>query len=78
MARRVGPASPVAPAWGVHPGLCISCAQARVITGAQSVFWMCGLAASDPHYRRYPALPVLSCRGHTAGRPLTTETAAEP
>lgn len=76
MARQARPSDPEVPRWGAHPGLCVSCANARVVKGAQSVFWLCGLSATDPRYRRYPALPVLSCAGHTTGKPLSAETEA--
>ncbi len=50
---------------GLSPGLCGSCGHARVITsGRGSVFWLCQLAAADPSFPRYPALPVLHCRGY--------------
>ncbi len=78
MPRRVPASDPEVPRWGTHPGLCVSCANARVVKGAQSVFWMCALAAFDPRYRRYPALPVLSCAGHTAGQPLSPESEVAP
>ncbi|GAC1345559.1 MAG: hypothetical protein NVSMB29_19840 [Candidatus Dormibacteria bacterium] len=78
MTNRAGASDPEVPRWGAHPGLCVSCTNARVVKGAQSIFWMCELAASDPRYRRYPALPVLSCAGHTTGRPVTAETDADP
>lgn len=48
----------------VDPGLCATCDQARLVRGAHSVFWMCGRAAHDPNFPRYPALPMLACPGH--------------
>jgi hypothetical protein len=49
----------------VSPGLCGTCAHARtVVSGKGSTFYMCRLAAVDPTFRKYPPLPVLSCRGH--------------
>ena len=47
------------------PGLCESCAHARIQRNARgSAFWRCALAESDPRFRRYPPLPVLRCTGH--------------
>lgn len=53
-------------------GLCLTCAQLRVIrSGRGSVFVMCerGLR-KEPGFRKYPPLPVVRCSGHepaTAG-----------
>lgn len=49
-------------------GLCADCRHLRLLESARSVFLLCGRAATDPAYPRYPALPVLRCAGH---RPLT-------
>jgi hypothetical protein len=47
-------------------GLCASCRFADVITSSRgSIFYLCTLSATDPSFPRYPALPVLSCRGYT-------------
>jgi len=35
----------------------------RLLASPRSVFVRCGLAASDPAYPRYPALPVVRCAG---------------
>lgn len=46
-------------------GLCASCVQARRITsGKGSAFWYCRRSETDPAFPKYPALPVLSCRGY--------------
>jgi len=46
-------------------GLCATCAHARRVTSARrSVFWLCGRAAADPRFARYPRLPVLRCPGY--------------
>jgi len=46
-------------------GLCESCRLARVITsGKGSSFWLCRKSETDPHFPRYPALPVLRCAGY--------------
>lgn len=45
-------------------GLCAACAHARVVESRRgSHFWFCRRSRSDPTFPRYPALPVLSCRG---------------
>lgn len=50
-------------------GLCESCAHARRIESAKgSVFWLCERAKTDPRYRKYPPLPVLTCPGYEAGK----------
>jgi hypothetical protein len=46
-------------------GLCAACRHARVVETARgSRFWRCARAERDPHYVRYPPLPVRACRGH--------------
>ena len=53
----------------VPPGLCGTCRQSRRIeTRAGSVFWLCERAATDPTFPRYPALPVVNCRGFEPAR----------
>ncbi|GAB4321108.1 MAG: hypothetical protein Kow0010_01280 [Dehalococcoidia bacterium] len=45
-------------------GLCSLCAHARmIVSGRGSVFWLCGLAATDPRFRKYPPLPLRECDG---------------
>lgn len=45
-------------------GLCAACRHAKIIHSAKgSVFIMCNLAKTDPHYNKYPLLPMLHCRG---------------
>ncbi len=47
-----------------NPGLCGRCAWVRRVGNRRgSTFFMCGLASVDGRYRRYPALPVLTCAG---------------
>ena len=46
------------------PGLCGRCEHLRVLASARSVFVRCGLADTDPRFPRYPALPVVACRGY--------------
>jgi len=46
-------------------GLCLDCAYARrVQTERGSIFYLCELAAVNPEFRKYPALPVLICSGY--------------
>jgi len=47
----------------VDAGLCAACVHLRLLASPRSVFVRCGLAASDPAYPRYPALPVVRCAG---------------
>jgi hypothetical protein len=45
-------------------GLCAVCEHARRVTSAkQSTFVLCGLAATDPRFPKYPRLPVARCEG---------------
>lgn len=56
------------------PGLCATCVHGRrVVSGRGSEFWMCGLAARDPAFAKYPRLPVLRCPGY---EPRSTEVCA--
>jgi len=56
-----------------HPiaaGLCTTCRHARRIGSRRgSLFLLCGRAAADPRYVRYPPLPVLHCPGHEPAAP---------
>jgi hypothetical protein len=46
-------------------GLCAECTHARRIESDRGAkFYLCELAAVDPSYRKYPALPVLRCAGY--------------
>lgn len=48
-------------------GLCSGCAHARVQRSAKGFeFWRCLRAEADPHYLRYPPLPVRACAGYEA------------
>lgn len=50
---------------GTYPGLCGSCARARIITTrAGSSFYLCERSRLEPKYPRYPRLPVLHCNGY--------------
>ena len=46
------------------PGLCAACVHLRLLASPRSVFVRCGLAATDPAFPRYPALPVTRCAGY--------------
>ena len=46
------------------PGLCETCRYSRRIESRRGgVYQLCERSATDPSYPRYPALPVLHCRG---------------
>jgi hypothetical protein len=46
-------------------GLCASCQHARRVESARgSIFVLCQLSATDPHFPKYPRLPVLTCPGY--------------
>jgi len=56
-------------------GLCSVCRHARVVeSGKGSRFHLCLRSRDDPTFRRYPPLPVTSCRGFEPGRPQQPET----
>jgi hypothetical protein len=46
------------------PGLCGDCAYARVVDSGRSTFYLCERALTDPRFRKYPPLPVLTCPGY--------------
>ena len=49
-------------------GLCGRCANVQVVTSERGAsFYLCRLSFVDPHFRRYPPIPVLACAGF---RPL--------
>lgn len=48
-------------------GLCADCCHTReIVSGKGSQFFYCLRSKTDPRYRKYPALPVLSCPGYEA------------
>lgn len=55
-------------------GLCWRCIHARRVETPRSLFWLCGRSATDPSFPRYPALPVLACRGFEPGDAEATGT----
>ena len=53
----------------LNPGLCATCVHVRLIESAKgSSFVLCTLSDMDPQFPKYPRLPVLACRGFTAGQ----------
>jgi GNAT superfamily N-acetyltransferase len=45
-------------------GLCAACEHLRIVVSSRgSRFYLCGRAAHDPAYRRYPPIPVRACAG---------------
>lgn len=45
-------------------GLCVRCVHHRVTGNRRgSQFHLCGLASTDPRFRKYPRLPMLRCEG---------------
>jgi hypothetical protein len=48
----------------MNVGLCLTCQHARrTVSDRGSVFYRCELARTNPDFRKYPALPILSCSG---------------
>jgi hypothetical protein len=46
-------------------GLCGDCLHAhRITTDKGSVFLQCRLSFTDPRFKKYAALPVLTCSGY--------------
>ena len=65
MRRRASDYNPAMAASTPPAGLCGDCAYARVVTsGRGSAFLLCGRAATDRRYRKYPPLPMLRCDGY--------------
>jgi hypothetical protein len=63
----------------VFVGLCESCRFSRVVENRRgSRFHLCGLAECNPHFPKYPRLPVLACSGYDpASTPEDTPGARE-
>jgi hypothetical protein len=60
----------------IDPGLCGSCVHARRMQSSRgSTFMLCNLSFTDPHFPKYPRLPVLECDGYRA---KADEEAASP
>ena len=64
------------PFLNVNPGLCGRCRWMRLIESSRgSQFTLCERSFTDPHFRRYPILPVLDCEGFDpvdSGEPRST------
>lgn len=58
---RIAPDDPV--------GLCARCRFGRTVLTARATYWLCGRAASDPAFAKYPRLPVRSCPGYEPTEP---------
>ena len=51
-------------------GLCDRCANVQLVAnGRGSTFYLCRLSYSDHRFRRYPAIPVLTCSGFQPAEP---------
>ena len=63
---RVAPVTnPAADSLVSRVGLCLTCQHVDVITSSrESTFYRCRRAETDPTFRKYPALPVVACRGY--------------
>jgi hypothetical protein len=60
-------------------GLCDSCQHQKVVTsGKGSRFSLCGLAATDARFAKYPPLPVWRCPGHAPRPPAPPAPPAPP
>jgi hypothetical protein len=59
----------------VPAGLCASCEHLRLLASPRSIFVRCCLAETDPRFPRYPALPVIACKGY---RPIGTSEGDPP
>jgi uncharacterized protein len=44
-------------------GLCRDCRHARQVPAPKATYWLCGLAADDLAFPKYPRLPIRTCRG---------------
>jgi 3-isopropylmalate/(R)-2-methylmalate dehydratase large subunit len=63
----------------VPAGLCETCRHARVVVSARgSRFVLCGLAAVDPRFPKYPRLPVVQCEGYAPPDKLVGMHGLEP
>ena len=46
-------------------GLCADCTHVRIIPSPRGpVYYLCRLAATNPKFPKYPALPVRTCAGY--------------
>jgi hypothetical protein len=52
----------------VNAGLCDTCTHVQIVRSSKgSSFVLCRLSEVDPSFRRYPTLPVITCRGYERG-----------
>jgi hypothetical protein len=55
-------------------GLCLDCRHTKVIvSGKGSRFFLCQRAETDPHYSKYPRLPILQCSGYEPQKRQSTQ-----
>jgi len=60
-------------------GLCATCRHVRLVPSSRGqTFYMCRRAEADPAFPRYPALPVLRCRGYEPAPPAGSHAAMTP
>lgn len=59
MTQKIEPIAPNDPV-----GLCARCLHARLVPTPRARYWLCGLAATDPSFDKYPRLPVRECPGY--------------
>ena len=62
--RARGPEGGEAGGGETEVGLCATCRHARRVPTPRATYWLCGRAATDPRFEKYPRLPVLSCPGY--------------
>ena len=67
-----------------YPGLCATCQHMKcTVTKRGSSFYLCLRSQTDAAFRKYPALPVVQCRGYELlesdlpASPAPSETAPE-
>ena len=60
-------------------GLCASCRHARVVTArVNNRYYLCGRAAVDTRFPKYPCLPLLACDGYERAPRLSAPEARKP
>jgi len=60
-------------------GLCADCIHQRTTRNKRgSTFSMCRLGQTDPDFKKYPPLPVLSCKGYAPKSPERDGKEEEP
>jgi hypothetical protein len=47
----------------IDPGLCSGCIYSRAITTKTSIFYLCEKSKEDNSFKKYPRLPVITCKG---------------